>query len=92
MLTTFVAACVDSSLAPMAQRAKKILQEEGSHRAHGEAWAQRLCRGDQRDAFVARLLRDLGARRPLDRARRRRRYAAALEAGEVRRHRPSSAS
>ena len=40
----------------MAQRAKKILQEEGSHRAHGEAWAKRLCRGDQRDAFVARLL------------------------------------
>ena len=55
VLTTFVAACVDSSLAPMAQRAKKILQEEGSHRVHGEAWAKRLCRGDQRDAFVARL-------------------------------------
>jgi 1,2-phenylacetyl-CoA epoxidase catalytic subunit len=39
----------------MAQRARKILQEEGSHRVHGEAWAKRLCRGDHRDAFVARL-------------------------------------
>lgn len=56
VLTTFVASCVDSSLTPMAQRAKKILQEEGSHRAHGEAWARRLCRGDQREAFVGRLL------------------------------------
>src|SRR3954454_7997389 len=57
VLTTFVASCVDSSLAPMAQRAKKILQEEGSHRAHGEAWARRLLRSDtDRDAFLARLL------------------------------------
>ena len=45
VLTTFVAACVDSSIAPMAQRARKILQEEGSHRVHAEAWARRLCRG-----------------------------------------------
>src|SRR6476659_9084936 len=56
VLTTFVAACVDSSVEQMAARAKKILQEEGSHRVHGEAWAKRLCRGDQRDAFLARLL------------------------------------
>src|SRR3954466_6132870 len=83
VLTTFVAACVGSSLAPMAQRAKKILQEEGSHRAHGEAWARRLCRGEQRDAFVARLQetwehagRWIG---PDDDPE----YAAALEAGEV---------
>jgi ring-1,2-phenylacetyl-CoA epoxidase subunit PaaC len=55
VLTTFVAACVDSSVAPMAQRARKILQEEGSHRVHGEAWAKRLCRGDRRDALVAHL-------------------------------------
>ena len=68
----------------MAARAKKILQEEGSHRVHGEAWAKRLCRGDQRDAFVARLdetwaeaSRWLG---PDDDPA----YAAALEAGEVR--------
>jgi 1,2-phenylacetyl-CoA epoxidase catalytic subunit len=55
VLTTFVASCVDSSVAPMAQRAKKILQEEGSHRVHGEAWAKRLARGDRHDAFVERL-------------------------------------
>ena len=57
VLTTFVAACVDSSVTQMAQRAKKILQEEGSHRVHGEAWARRLCRagGAERDALVARL-------------------------------------
>ena len=67
----------------MAQRAKKILQEEGSHRVHGEAWAKRLCRGDQRDAFVARLQetwehagRWIG---PDDDAE----CAAALEAGEI---------
>jgi 1,2-phenylacetyl-CoA epoxidase catalytic subunit len=56
VLTTFVAACVDSSLPQMAQRARKILQEEGSHRVHAEAWARRLCRGPERDALVARLL------------------------------------
>jgi 1,2-phenylacetyl-CoA epoxidase catalytic subunit len=57
VLTTFVAACVDSSIPQMAQRAKKILQEEGSHRVHGEAWAKRLCRagGGQRQALVDRL-------------------------------------
>jgi phenylacetate-CoA oxygenase PaaI subunit len=49
VLTTFVAACVDSSLAPMAQRARKILQEEGSHRVHAEAWAKRLCRSSDRE-------------------------------------------
>jgi ring-1,2-phenylacetyl-CoA epoxidase subunit PaaC len=58
VLTTFVAACVDSSVTQMAQRARKILQEEGSHRVHGEAWARRLCRagGGQRDALVSRAL------------------------------------
>ncbi len=83
VLTTFVAACVSSSVEPMAKRAKKILQEEGSHRVHGQAWAKRLCRGDQRDAFVARLeetwaqaSRWIG---PDDDPS----YAAALEAGEV---------
>ena len=58
VLTTFVAACVDSTVEPMAQRARKILQEEGSHRVHAEAWARRLCRAGagERDALVARLL------------------------------------
>jgi ring-1,2-phenylacetyl-CoA epoxidase subunit PaaC len=56
VLTTFVAACRDSSVVAMAQRARKILQEEGSHRIHAEAWARRLARGPQRDALFARLL------------------------------------
>ena len=57
VLTTFVAACADSSVTQMAQRARKILQEEGSHRVHAEAWARRLCRSGaaERDALVARL-------------------------------------
>jgi 1,2-phenylacetyl-CoA epoxidase catalytic subunit len=57
VLTTFVAACVDSSVTQMAQRARKILQEEGSHRVHGEAWARRLCHAGEkeRDALVNRL-------------------------------------
>jgi 1,2-phenylacetyl-CoA epoxidase catalytic subunit len=57
VLTTFVAACADSSVTPMAQRARKILQEEGSHRVHAEAWARRLCRSGagERAALVARL-------------------------------------
>jgi 1,2-phenylacetyl-CoA epoxidase catalytic subunit len=55
VLATFVAACVDSSVEPMAARARKILQEEGSHRVHAEAWARRLCRGGERDALVERL-------------------------------------
>lgn len=57
VLTTFVAACADSSISPLAQRAKKILQEEGSHRVHAEAWAKRLCRsGDrERTALLDRL-------------------------------------
>jgi 1,2-phenylacetyl-CoA epoxidase catalytic subunit len=60
VLTTFVAACVDSSLAPMAQRARKILQEEGSHRVHAEAWTRRLCRSGE--AQRALLLSRLGMR------------------------------
>ena len=57
VLTTFVAACSDSSVAPMAQRARKILQEEGSHRVHAEAWAKRLCRSGERQTslLVSRL-------------------------------------
>jgi ring-1,2-phenylacetyl-CoA epoxidase subunit PaaC len=57
VLTTFVAACVDSTVEPMAARAKKILQEEGSHRVHAEAWAKRICHagGPERDLLVTRL-------------------------------------
>lgn len=57
VLTTFVAACVDSTVEPMAARAKKILQEEGSHRVHAEAWAKRICGagGPERDLLVTRL-------------------------------------
>jgi phenylacetate-CoA oxygenase PaaI subunit len=58
MLTTFVAACRDSAHEPLAQRARKILQEEGSHRVHAEAWAKRLCHSPppHRDALVDRLM------------------------------------
>ena len=38
ILTTFVATARDSSIEPLAQRARKILQEEGAHRVHAEAW------------------------------------------------------
>jgi phenylacetate-CoA oxygenase PaaI subunit len=57
MLTTFVAACRNSSLEQLAQRARKILQEEGSHKVHAEAWAKRLCRrgGIEREALCRRL-------------------------------------
>ena len=58
VLTTFVAACADSSVSAMAQRARKILQEEGSHRIHAEAWARRLCRAGEaeRELLIVRLL------------------------------------
>src|ERR1700729_4115187 len=39
---TFVASARDSSLEPLAQRARKILQEEGAHRVHAEAWGRRI--------------------------------------------------
>jgi 1,2-phenylacetyl-CoA epoxidase catalytic subunit len=68
----------------MAARAKKILQEEGSHRVHGEAWAKRLCRSDQRDAFVARLLETWAQASRWIGPDEDPAYAAALEAGEVR--------
>jgi ring-1,2-phenylacetyl-CoA epoxidase subunit PaaC len=55
VMATFVSACVDSTVVPMAQRARKILQEEGAHRVHAEAWARRLCRSGERDALVERL-------------------------------------
>jgi phenylacetate-CoA oxygenase PaaI subunit len=58
ILTTFVASTRDSVIEPLAQRARKILQEEGAHRRHGEAWARRILQGD--DAGRELLLRRIG--------------------------------
>jgi 1,2-phenylacetyl-CoA epoxidase catalytic subunit len=57
LLTTFVASARDSSIEPLAQRARKILQEEGAHKIHAEAWARRLVRvgGGDRDLLVQRV-------------------------------------
>jgi phenylacetate-CoA oxygenase PaaI subunit len=57
MLTTFVASARDSSVEPLAQRARKILQEEGAHKVHAEAWARRLVKlgGPDRDLLVQRI-------------------------------------
>jgi phenylacetate-CoA oxygenase PaaI subunit len=49
ILTTFVASARASSIEPLAQRARKILQEEGAHRRHAEAWARRIARARGRD-------------------------------------------
>lgn len=48
-LATFVAACGSSSVTQLSQRARKILQEEGSHRIHAEAWARRICAAGRPD-------------------------------------------
>lgn len=58
VLTTFVAAVRNSSIEPLAQRARKILQEEGAHRIHAEAWLRRICRVGGPDADL--LLRRIG--------------------------------
>ena len=56
MLTTFVRACEDSAFVGLAQRARKILQEERSHEVHARAWARRLARDERRrDAFATAL-------------------------------------
>jgi phenylacetate-CoA oxygenase PaaI subunit len=49
VLTTFVAGARESSIEPLAQRARKILQEEGAHKVHAEAWARRIVRGGGSD-------------------------------------------
>jgi ring-1,2-phenylacetyl-CoA epoxidase subunit PaaC len=41
-LTTIVAALVESSYAPLRGRAKKIVEEERYHAAHGAGWLRRL--------------------------------------------------
>jgi 1,2-phenylacetyl-CoA epoxidase catalytic subunit len=57
ILTTYVASARDSTIEPLAQRARKILQEEGSHRVHADAWLKRLCRtgGDDLDLLLQRI-------------------------------------
>src|SRR5437763_3324679 len=56
MFTAFVRACEESSFAGLAQRARKILQEERSHEVHARAWARRLARDERRrDSFAATL-------------------------------------
>ncbi len=54
ILTTFVATARDSTIEPLAQRARKILQEEGAHRVHAEAWLKRICRSGGQDADLLR--------------------------------------
>jgi 1,2-phenylacetyl-CoA epoxidase catalytic subunit len=58
VLTTFVASGRTSSIVPFAQRARKILQEEGAHKLHAEGWARRFCRAGGRDLEL--LLRRIG--------------------------------
>ncbi|MBE3557638.1 MAG: phenylacetate-CoA oxygenase subunit PaaI [Ktedonobacteraceae bacterium] len=41
-LTTFFEAAQNSSFEPLRQRARKIMQEERVHQAHGEGWLRRL--------------------------------------------------
>ena len=57
ILTTWVATARDSSIEPLAQRARKILQEEGAHRIHAEAWLKRMCRsgGEDRRLLLQRI-------------------------------------
>ena len=72
ILTTFVASARDSSIEPLAQRARKILQEEGAHRVHAEAWLRRMCRGggSDRELLLTADRRDVGAGRAVAGARR----------------------
>ncbi|HEU5229604.1 MAG TPA: Phenylacetic acid catabolic protein [Ktedonobacteraceae bacterium] len=43
-LTTFFEAAQNSSYEPLRQRARKIVQEERTHEAHGEGWVRRLAK------------------------------------------------
>ena len=57
ILTTFVASARGSAIEPLAQRARKILQEEGAHRVHAEAWLRRICGagGPDRELLLTRI-------------------------------------
>ena len=60
ILTTFVATTRASSIEPLAQRARKILQEEGAHRVHAEAWLRRMCRSARSDrALLLRRIEEM---------------------------------
>lgn len=54
VLSTFVASARDSTIEPLAQRARKILQEEGAHKVHAEAWARRMVRAGGSDLELLR--------------------------------------
>jgi ring-1,2-phenylacetyl-CoA epoxidase subunit PaaC len=55
MLTAFVRSARESAFTPLAERARKILQEEQSHEVHARAWTRRLTGGQdwQRDSLEA---------------------------------------
>ena len=83
ILTTFVASARNSSIEPLAQRARKILQEEGAHRVHAEAWLRRDVPGgrwrpgaaataDWRDVATGVALARAGRRSRISRGGRRR--------------------
>ena len=57
ILTTFVATARESSIESLAQRARKILHEEGAHRVHAQAWLKRMCRAGpaSRDLLLERI-------------------------------------
>lgn len=61
MLTAFLEAARESSFPQLAQRARKILQEERSHAAHAAAWARRLVRDANRREAFERALRPVWA-------------------------------
>ncbi len=85
ILTTFVTTARDSSIEPLAQRARKILQEEGAHRVHAEAWLKRICRSGGTDQeLLRRRIQEMWAQAarwpgPADHAG----YGAAVAAGMV---------
>jgi 1,2-phenylacetyl-CoA epoxidase catalytic subunit len=55
-----VATARDSSIEPLAQRARKILQEEGAHRVHAEAWLKRICRsGENNRELLGRRIQEM---------------------------------
>jgi 1,2-phenylacetyl-CoA epoxidase catalytic subunit len=84
ILTTFVASARDSSIEPLAQRARKILQEEGAHRVHAEAWLRRMCASEPDRELLLRRIEEIWREAsrwpgPGDHPG----YAAALSAGMI---------